>query len=820
MRTHLSILFLLLMMAQSTAWGQGRERGQGMPPMEIKGKVVDSETGQPLEYATITLYAMRDSSLVSGGVTNEAGVFVLDARPGMFYAEIAFISYEEKTINGVRAKPGSGPVDMGEIRLSPDAATLQEVEVRAERSQFQMSLDKKIFNVGKDLANQGGNAADILDNVPSVTVDVEGNVSLRGSQGVRILINGKPSGLVGISNSDGLRNLPANLIERIEVITNPSARYEAEGMAGIINIILKKEKAPGINGSFDVTTGVPHNHGLAANINYRRDKMNLFTSYGLRYRKGPGESALYQEVYRNGTTFITDQTGDRERGGWSHNIRFGSDFYLTPKDILTASANLNISRDENFAEIIYRDYISSLDNPIGVTVRTDNEIENEPNQEYVLTYRKTIGDRKGHQLVLDARYQDNFEEEVSDLRERYFDGFSEPLDRQDSLQRSDNAEGERMLILQLDYVYPISKEGKAEFGLRSSFRNINTSFIVEEFADDAWNAIDELTNDFNYDEDIHAAYAQYGNKFGKFSVQGGLRLEYSDILTELVQTEEVNPRDYLNLFPSAFISYDLPKENAIQLSYSRRISRPRFWSLNPFLTFSDARNFFAGNPNLDPEFTHSIEFGHIKYWTKGSFTSSIYYRNTEGAIQRVQFVNEEDGTSQTLPWNLKSENAVGLEFTFSYNPYKWLRLNGNLNAFNVKTDGTNVEETLTADATTLFGRLSSIIKIPNWMDAQVRINYRAPRNTTQGRTKSISHVDLGFSRDIMNDKATLTLGVRDLFNSRRRRYITEGPSFFREGDFQWRARQTTLTFNYRLNQKKQRGRGGDRGDYGGGEGGY
>jgi outer membrane receptor protein involved in Fe transport len=794
--------------------GGGRGNGQ---PVIITGKVVDQASGQPLEYATITLFASRDSSLVGGGVTDTEGRFSIDARPGRFYMNIAFISYEEKYMDGIGARPGSGTVDLGIIGLKADATTLDEIEVRAEKSQVQMSLDKKIFNVGKDLANQGGSAADILDNVPSVTVDVEGNVSLRGSGGVRILINGKPSGMVGISDAGGLRNLPSNLIERVEVITNPSARYEAEGMVGIINIVLKKERTPGFNGSFDFTTGYPHNYGVAGNVNYRKNSFNLFASYGIRYRRGPGTGALYQEIYRNDTTFILDQISDRERGGWSHNFRLGTDWYITPKAVLTASGNVNISRDDNFAENIYRDYIFNLSRPTGITVRTDNEIEEEPNQEYSLTFRKTFSNKQ-HQLVLDARYQDNFEEEFSDLREQYYTPLFEDAGLPELRQRSDNAEGERMLILQADYVHPISKEGKVEFGYRSSFRDINTSFLVEELGAGGWETLAGLSNDFNYDEDIYAVYGIYGNKFNKFSVQLGVRLEYSDILTELVQTNEVNPRDYLNLFPSAHLTYDLPNQNGIQLSYSRRITRPRFWTLNPFLTFSDARNFFAGNPNLNPEFSHSVEVGHLKYWEKGSMTSSLYYRHTDGVIERIQRI-DNDSTSTTIPENLATEDAVGLEVTFSYSPYKWLDFTGNVNAFNSRTDGSNIDESLTADATTLFGRLMTKVDVKNMFDAQLRFNYRAPRQTTQGRNKAIAHVDLGFSRDVLKNKGTVTLSVRDLFNSRRRRYIAEGANFYREGDWQWRARQVQLTLNYRLNQNKRRG--GQRDFEGGGdEGGF
>ena len=789
----------------------------------VKGQIVDEATGEPLEYATISVHALPDSNLVTGGVTDQNGIFSIELKRGRYYLSIAFISYESTTTNPFEIDRGRMTADLGEIALKANAQTLQEVEVRAERSRMQLSLDKRVFNVGKDLANAGGSASDVLDNVPSVTVDVEGNVSLRGSGGVRILINGRPSGLVGTGDTDGLRQIPANLIERVEVITNPSARYEAEGMAGIINIILKKDKRKGLNGSVDLTAGYPDRYGVTLNSNYRTGKWNFFANYGLTYRDSPGEGSLYQEVYdRNDnapdTTFIQTQTRDRSRGGWDNTVRAGLDYSFSETATLTSNFTYSYEDNENTSDLTYRDYLFNLDNPTSITTRLDLEDEIENNFEYVLRYQKNLPG-KGHKFTIDGRYQNNDETETSEIQEEYFTPEFIEAGVPMLQQRSTNREQSIQTILQTDYVRPFGEEGKFEAGLRAGLRDINTNFQVDEFDNGEWMPLTGFTNEFIYNEDVYAAYSSYGNKFGPISVQAGLRLEYTDILTELVQTNEVNPRDYLNLFPSVFAGYEWTGENTLQASYSRRINRPNFWSLNPFFSFSDSRNIYTGNPNLDPEFTNSFELTYLKRWGKSTMSSAVYYRHTEGVVQRIRRINEE-GVTFTQPENLAEEDAYGLDLTFSTSPAKWIDLDGNFNFYRSLISGEYQGRDLSADALTWFTRLTSKIAITDELDGQIRANYRAPRNTPQGRVKSFYMIDLSLSRDVLNGKGTITASVRDLLNSRRRRYVFEDESFFSEGDFQWRARQFLVTFSYRINQQKKRRGGYGRGGYSGGGGGY
>lgn len=776
----------------------------------VKGKVIDQGTEAPLSFATVSLYTVADSALVTGGVTDDQGIFAIEIQPGSYYAEITFLSYRKQVIENVNITPEKRTVELGTIGLASDAATLTEVEVRAEKSRMQMSLDKRVFNVGKDLANNGGNASEVLDNIPSVAVDVEGNVSLRGSGGVRILINGRPSGLVGIGDTDGLRQIPANLIERVEIVTNPSARYEAEGMAGVINIILKKEKKQGINGAFDVTAGYPDRYGVSANLNYRRNDLNFFVNYGINYRESPGGGFTFQEFTdSDGVLRFSEQDRDRKRTGLSNSVRAGLDYYFSENTTLTSSFIYRHGDDENFSEIEYRDYVESLDNLTGIAVRRDEEEEIEPSLEYAATLRHNFG-KKDHDLVVDFRWQDNTETEKSNIREQFFTPEFTDTGEPDLLQRTLNEEIQRQIITQIDYTLPFGEGGKFEAGLRGSFRDIANEYLVEEFNMTSWEALAGLSNDFNYNEDIYAAYGIFGNKFGDFSFQVGFRAEYSDIVTELLQTNEVNARDYFNLFPSAFLGYELGENNSLQVSYSRRINRPRFWDLNPFFSFSDARNFRSGNPNLDPEFTDSYEISHLKYWDKASLSSSLYYRYTTGVIDRIQTFDQE-GNTISQPQNLATEDAFGMEFTFSYEPFKWWDLDGSVNFYRSIVDGGNLAPNLEADFYSWFTRVNSQFDLWETINGQIRLNYRAPRRTTQGRNKAIYYMDLAMSKDILKDKGTLTLSVRDVFNSRKRRFITDVPGFFREGDFQWRARQAMLTFSYRLNQQKKRDRGGRRG---------
>ncbi len=487
----------------------------------------------------------------------------------------------------------------------------------------------------------------------------------------------------------------------------------------------------------------------------------------------------------------------------NNNARAGIDYFFNDKNVLTGSYTWRISKGKRFSDIQYRDYLFTTDNLRTITNRTQDETETEPNSEYALTYKRSFL-RKGHELTADVRFLDNWEKSDQLFTENVFLPNGSASGIPELLQRSLNDETEKQFLVQADYVQPFGKEGKFEAGLRSSSRDMTNNYsVTEQTAGEQWRPLDSLTNNFLYEENIHAAYGILGNKVRKLSYQVGLRAEWTDVTTTLKQTNEVNPREYANLFPSVHLTYDLPKQHALQVSYSRRVRRPQYNDLSPFMTFSDRRNFFSGNPDLNPEFTDSYEVGHIKQMENGTFTSSLYYRHTTGKIIRIRRVNEQ-GFSTTQPENLAVENAFGAEFTGSYNPFQWWKLDGSLNFFRAVTNGSNLDVALQSDTYSWFARMISRFSFWQNADFQLRGNYEAPQLTPQGRQKAVATLDAAFSKDILKNNGTITLNVIDVFNSRRFRTFTEGANFYTYTNAQGRLRQINLTFNYRLRQAKKK----------------
>ena len=796
--------------------GQAPQQGE-RPAFIIKGQLVNASDAQPVEFATVSVFSQRDSTLVTGGLTDVEGRFEIPTRPGTFYIRIQFMGFLDATISDVMLNRNNQAFDAGIVEIKENETLLEEVVVQGERTQMEMTLDKKVFNIGKDLSNLGGSATDILDNLPSVQVDVEGNVSLRGSENVRILIDGKPSGLVGLSSNDALRQLNGNLVESVEIITNPSARYDAEGLAGIINIILKKDQNKGVNGSFQVNTGIPDNHGGSVNMNLRRDWFNLFTNVGVNYRRYNGSGFSEQEFYNASPSSPSFTIRDRkhDRGGLSYSTRFGSDFYLNDKNTLTLSFLYRYSDEENETELVYRDFFEPSGSD-SLTLRNDNEGEGDENLEYALNYVRNFN-RKGQKLTADFQYQNNNEQESSDLVQSEGTTYNNQVPF--LYQRAVNDEIEERYMLQSDYIHPYAKDGRLEFGTRYTDRLVGNNYIVTERNESGVYEVDSaFSNEFEYEEDVLAVYGIVSNKLNKLSWQLGMRYEYTKLITYQKTNDIRNRQNYSNFFPSAFLTYQMTETQAIQASYSRRISRPRGRRLNPFSSISDNRNFYVGNPNLQPEFTDSYELGYLLNLEKSTFYGGLYYRYTEGVEQRLRST-DENGITFTRPYNVSIERSFGAEFNISQDFTDWYRVSGNVNFFRSYVPGGSVsfgDEVVSydeAEAVSLSTRVSNNFKFNNLFDAQINVNYRAPRNTVQGKNFSVTTVDIGVTRDILKNKGTLAFNVSDLFNTRKWRSETFNENSFQYSEFQWRSTTATLSFTYRLNQRKQRERrDGDRGD--------
>lgn len=772
---------------------------------QIIGKVTDP-SGQSLPGAAVAIY--EADQLISGTSTNVDGIFSLKPPAGTYRLEISFVSFNKKSLP--LDYTSGGKLDLGQIKLSPARSELEEVTVEAEAKMMEFRQDKRVYNVGKDLTNIGSNASDILDNIPSVTVGVEGEVSLRGSQNVRILVNGKPSGLIGSDPAQALRQLQGSLIERVEVITNPSARYDAEGEAGIINIVLKKQDKAGLNGSFNAQVGYPELYGAGASLNYRKNKLNFFTNLSVNYNQSPGGGYSEQNFFFEDTTYSFLRDRDQLRGGFDADIRVGADYNLNDNQSFTGSFLYSPSRDNNTVDIRYQDF--DADDFLVQTVnRFDDEKETESTMEGSLNWTKQFPDNEDHKWTADFRYTSEYDREQSVITQDT-SGRSGQL-----LQDVDNTEDQSSYLIQTDYVKPIKEDVSFETGSRLTLRTIRNDYSLSDVDENGQLVpVQAFTNEFLFRENVYAAYAIYNGKLSdKFTYQTGLRAEFTDITTEL-DSGTANQRDYFNLFPSVFITYDINPLSDIQISYSRRINRPGFWTLAPFFSFSDNRNFFSGNPDVNPEFTDSYEAGYVRYFEKGSLYSGLYYRHRMDVVERISTVDEE-GFTRIFPVNLSVQDAYGFEFNFQYDIAKWYNVNANLNLFRAITDGEYQGQNFDADNFSANGRLNNRLEFWN-SNFQVSFNMRAPQTTPQGRQLGIYTMDLAWSKDVLSKKGTLTLSVRDLFNSRKRRSYTYGSNFDSYSEFQWRQRQITLSFDYRLNQKKQRGEGGrGEGDFDGGE---
>ena len=793
----LSIVFLALMPSIS---GQ-----RGMSEAAVSAMLID-ENGSSIPFVYMSAHSSVDSMLIQGATTDMNGQVQLSLPPGTYLFQFSFLSYTTKWIGPKVIE--RAPLDLGRVNLEPAVENLQEVEIIGERSQMELKVDRRIYNVQQDLTNRGRNASDILDNIPSVAVNVEGGVSLRGSENVRILINGKPSGLIGLSGGDGLRQLQGEMIESIEVITNPSAKYEAEGEVGMINIILKKEKRSGINGAIDLNGGTPSTYGISGNMNWRKGDLNFFTSGGYRYYENPGYGIIDQRFNLVDTSYSFLNERDHVRGGDSYNFRFGSDWSPGKYWSFTLSSLVSFSAQDNVLSLSYKDFDEN-EVLTRSTIRDENEREDSENLEFDFLIDRTF-EQKDRKWTLSVKWNQADDLEEARIAQRNFNEADPFL-----LQRTSNTENEENQIIQSDYVHPLGGGRKIEVGARSGRRIIDNAFSVEQF-EDIWLTLPDFTNDLRYDEWITAGYGIYTQENERWSYQLGLRTEYSDILTDLKLTDQRNRRSYLDWFPSAFFSYEPSSTLTYQLNVTRRINRPRFRLLLPFYGFSDPRNFYGGNPDLNPEYSYNVEFNRLTRFDKGSVMLGIYSRFKEGIIQRI--VEVRDTTTYTFPVNLGTGYALGAEVSANYSVNEIWRLNGNVNLF--YSDETGEYEGRDYSFTTLAwdSRLNNQFKLDKAMDAQLSVSYRSPRRYAQGRDKSLAAVDLGMSRDVLGSKGTLTLSLRDAFNTRVRRRIVEEPGYFSENEFQWRSRVLTLNFSYRINQKKDRRERGfdmDENDFGG-----
>jgi outer membrane receptor protein involved in Fe transport len=807
----------------------GQRPTGNIPKLKLTGIVLDQETQQTLEYATISLKNTKNPDRLQGGITGFDGKFMVDVFPGTYDISIEYIGFDRFTKTGVLIKSS---MDLGTIGLTIGSTALEGVEVMAEKTEVEIRLDKRIYNVGKDLTVRGGSVADVLDNVPSVTVDIEGNVALRGNDNVRILINGKPSGLVGISGPQGLQQLPAESIEKVEVVTSPSARYGAEGTAGILNIILKKQELLGFNGNFVANAGqthtdiIPSAYGGSANVNLRKNKFNIFSTNS--YSKSLSIGNVFNEnEYFNGenpSTFL-EESRSPERENFSFFSSLGVEYYFKEKTSLILSGFIRDRSGDDYTKNILKRFDENkvlIDQSQLIELETDKDDA----RQISLNFDSEM-DEEGQKFTAVFQYEENKEDEKADI--------DNSLKNRD--EKVNQLESEKRILLQADYVLPLDKNTQFEFGYRGNFNNQETDYQVFQIQNGGFAKNTDLSNVLIYKEHINALYTQYGKKIDAFSFLIGLRMEDSKIIVDQRTINDYNQKKYTKFFPTLNLSYEFSDTESIILGYSRRISRPRGRFLNPFPSRSSVANFFQGNADLDPSYSNTVDVGYLKRWDKVTFNTSVYYQKStevftfiaEDSGQKV-IVSEGESTTDFIevpiivrsPINIAENNRTGFEFTLSYNPSRKSRIFLNFNLFNSETIGIHEGVDLGRTNLSWFSRANAKFTIFKDIDWQTQVFFRGPRETAQSKSRGMIFTSMALSKDVFKKKGTLSFRVSDLFNTAMYRSETFTPTFTNDALYRRSLPSFNLSLTYRINQKdkpqNRRPQGGGGGNNDGGFG--
>ena len=775
----------------------------------VSGKIIEAETNQPLEYATISFFSKAENKIIGGGITDLQGEFKIKTTPGAYDIYIEYFSFMGITKLNINLNQDT---NFGSLKMKADLQALDAVDIIAEKTTVEIKLDKKIYNVGKDLTVRGGSVSDVLDNVPSVSVDIEGNVALRGNENVRILINGKPSGLVGLNSTDALRQLPADAIEKVEIITSPSARYDAEGTAGILNIILRRSKILGLNGAIIINTGYPDQLGASGNINYRTGNVNIFNNSGYSYVKNPGSSGVESEFFNteydeNGilvqdlpNTFRNEyRTFERLRNGFNSNT--GIEWYIDPTTSLTTA--FLVRKSDNSNESFNRAQTLDLTGAvISESVRYDPETETDQTKQFSINFDKQFHGNSEHRLTFDFQVENSSEEEGSII---YNDGIA--------AERVRTIEEQNRILIQSDFTLPISENTRFEIGYNGRFSSNNTDFSLEFLEENAFVLDTDVSNNLNYKEDVNAIYTQYGSKLkDTFSFLLGLRMEATDVTIKQLSSNDYSNSNYIGLFPTINLGYEFSETQNLTIGYSRRISRPRSRYLNPFPSRSSAANIFQGNPNITPSYSNGVDVGYLNTFDKVTLNTSFYYNH---ATDVFTYVSEDTGEEVVIngesvpvirrgPINLAEDDRLGFEFTLTYRPLEKWNMNANFNLYRSAIKGNYNGLSYDSENLGWFVRLNNKYTLPGNIEWQTRLSYTGPRVDAVNRREGIFSSNMAFSKDLYNEKASISININDLLNTQRRNLESTTPTFYSNGYYRWRVRSISLSFTYRFNQRKKR----------------
>lgn len=808
----LSIIFSLLIQvthAQRPGGGQRPELSPGTGA--LAGMAVDVMTDEAVAFANVIAYEAGTETMSDGTITNERGRFFLkDLAYGSYDIVISFVGYSDKKIENITINETERVGRVGRVLL--DAGNeLETVEVTAEKNEITFGLDKKVFSVEKQINATGGTAEDVLRNIPSITFDTDGNLSLRGNSNVRILINGKPSALTGGRGGAVLEAIPASSIKDVEIMTNPNAKYSPEGTGGMINIITKKQNKAGFNTSVALNIGTRNKYDGSINLNWRVGKFNFFSNYSGRYGDYLGERTSNRTQFDSDLTRTTNTDTYSTRTRISHTLKGGLEYFFSPKTTLIGSVTYNPGQRESGGEIT-RAYLQN-----GLLTDTSLEDftsdETSTDLEYDLNFTRRFKE-EGQEFSMGARYSTSKENELEIGNEniKNTDGFgSDNFFNERGLESEDS----QQIRLQADYTHPFKNKMKLETGYQTEIRIIDNDYEFNAF--DGRGLTYDFDNQFGYEEQIHAVYGIWSGEKDKFAYSAGLRAEQVFVDAQFVSQDETegistftNP--YFKMYPSASASYKLSESSTIQTSYSRRVNRPRVRSLSPFRQVRDSLSFSEGNPELLPEFVNSFEVNHLTFTPVGTFSIGAYYRKTNDPINRYQDRETIPGKTISTWRNFESEQEYGLEIIGTYRFKKIARLSANSNIYRSVIDASNVREGLGNSGFLMSGRVSVNVTVWKDMDIQIASFFRSSGVSAQGNYAPIYSMDLAIKKTILKGKGALTFRLSDPFDTRDFEIDINQDDLQQYLRFKRESRIAFLGFSYSLRQEKRK-----RGDYRRGE---
>ncbi len=800
----LAAIFLIVFSASSFSQRSSSEKKAPSGGV-MTGKIFDSETVDPLPYANIIVYSASDSSIVTGAYSEENGTFRIENIPyGRYYAKVQYIGYESRTVKNMAVKRGAEKIEIGDVGLRSSSVQAEEVEVRADRKKVVYALDKKIVNVSQDIISSGGSAVEALERAPSIQVDIEGNVTLRGSSNFTVFINGKPSVL---QSSDALQQIPASSIDHIELITNPSVKYDPDGLAGIINIVLKDDSDLGLHGQTSLMAGMGDKYkgDIMMNWNFPDLKILASANYSRFSFKGEGLSREERYYDDDTTIFNSDLNGRHLRGGW--NVKTGVEYEVS--DMLTMKIEGSAG-----SHLFERSNKGDLFNLRDAAVYTQSRSTVERNSHFYSTnYNLTYDfDEKGQKLDFLAFYSYD-EDDGDDNQSEYFTDaeWNDKYEQSSGIESSEDGVEDEFRF-QVDYTLPVDEKTKFEAGAQARLTDEQEWFDFYK--------LDTLTGEMQYDDTfsntmdfkrhIYAGYATWASEIFGIGYQLGLRAEYTDRQVGFSKAENDFIIDRVDWFPSVHTSYKFNEETQIMASYSRRINRPRGYFLEPFPTYRDTYNYRVGDPEIEPEYTDSYELGWQKYLGDFSFTIEGYFRSTENEFERIRTLDSNGVMRHTLT-NLSSSDALGVEVMLNYAPYDWLNLNLVPNFFYNTISGDILEEDAATSTKTWDLRFYADIKAYKDLRFEIKSFFRGPSLTAQGEREAAGAVDLGVRYDFMQRAASLTLSARDIFDSRFREMTSSSSQFYTYDKFNRESQIFMLTFTYRFNpvdRDRRNGAGG------------